>query len=778
MTSMTKTQKKIVLTTVILSLFSSFLTFSSSNNRLPLSAAPASGASYYTDAERYYEGIDDSLTGENLITALSTLTSTDFVSKSYASLPSIYQYSDVSETDPNKMRLVYTGTEKPFSAGSIPSSTNKEHVWPASWYGDGNRNEGAGTPGADAHNIWPSATELNSKRGTSAFDELDFATSFKAYEMTRSDWSYGTPGDNDSYVWSTAFNFSNGQNNDVLYPARGHRGEIARTLMYVATRYRNDNRFPVMLHDNPTTLKTGRIGKLSTLLKWHFQEPPTSWEIKRNNEIASRWHHNRNPFIDDPSYASRIYYYLPEPGQTSPTAAVKEAIETYATNNERIIVDKTNITLEVGQSLLVNITENPLNEEITWSSNNEEIVTVSNGLVNAVSPGVTKVIAEAATSSVEINVKVVPVGGEVFYIDDLSFSPNSATISVGEGKTLVPNISPSNATNTILTWSSSNHQVATVNTNGDVVGLKAGSATITASTTDGTNLHASVNITVREATSEASGGFYRVNDVSTLAAGDKIVFASSENGATAGYLSSNVLGKVASTFSSDKSKIETLGVETNIFTLGGDSSGWTFESTDGNKLQDSGEKKLALNTTGTTTWVITIANNFATIIASNKEYSLQYNSQYPRFTTYKSAQVKPEIYRQVNETNDLQEEVFTYITSFMYLTGIECSNHNVLLSTWQSLSNDYASLSSAAKEYIYEHLEEDTFIDAFIDRYLVIINGYDYDNFLARSDGSLIVMKAETRTMNVSTHHFNFLPLLIGITLISLSYTFIKKSKK
>ena len=143
---------------------------------------PAEGASYYAANRNdlYYSGIDDTLTGEDLIVALSTLTSTGFVSKSYSSLPDIYRYSDVSLTNSGKMVMVYTGTEVSFSPGDMPSNANKEHVWPASWYGNGSRTESAGSPGADAHNVWPSATELNSKRGSCAFDELDFSSSYKS----------------------------------------------------------------------------------------------------------------------------------------------------------------------------------------------------------------------------------------------------------------------------------------------------------------------------------------------------------------------------------------------------------------------------------------------------------------------------------------------------------------------------------------------------------------------------------------------------------------------
>ncbi len=360
----------------------------------------ASGASYYADNanDKYYEGITDDLVGEDLIKALSTLTSTGFQSHGYSDLPDIYQYSDLSLSGNGKMRLAYTGTEVNFSSGSMPSGTNKEHVWPASWYGNGKRTQSAGSPGADAHNVWPAETSLNSKRGSCAFDELDFSSSYKCLEYGSYDYAVNT--DNDSYVWSTAFNNSNGQPTDAMYPAKGHRGEIARILMYVATRYRNDTTYPVMLHDQAVTLKTGRIGKLSTLLKWHYLEPPTEWEIKRNNEVASRWHHNRNPFVDHPEYAGRIYYYLNEPDKSAPSDKVKEMIDTYGdlkqVDVESIQIQPRDVNMVVGSSKTLSIQALPTgaSKQVEWKSLDTSIATISSsGVVHALKKGTVRIVA-------------------------------------------------------------------------------------------------------------------------------------------------------------------------------------------------------------------------------------------------------------------------------------------------------------------------------------------------------------------------------------------------
>lgn len=727
----------LALTSGIASL-ASFGHFTSLENAA-VASSPADGASYYAtnQDDLYYSGIDESLTGEDLMVALSTLTSTGFVSYSYSSLPSIYQYSDLSLTDSTKMVMAYTGTEVSFSPGSMPSSTNKEHVWPASWYGNGTRTESAGSPGADAHNVWPAASELNSKRGSSAFDELDFSTSYKCYEFTRTDWSYGTEGDNDSFVWSTAFNYSGGQSDDAMYPAQGHRGAIARILMYVATRYRNDTRYPVMLHDQAITLNTGRIGKLSILLKWHFMEPPTEWEIKRNNEVASRWHHNRNPFIDHPEYASKIFYTLPEPGSTTPTAAVKSAIETYGDLHQGIVIEHSALTLNEGQSTKINIVSNPNSETVTWSSDNTSVATVDNqGNVSAVNAGTATITAQGTETSATCVVTVIDPHA-VVPIASLTVSPTTKYLEVGEEVSIVPTISPTNATNKVLNWTSSNTGVGVVS-NGHVIGTGEGTTTITASTTDGSGLSATCAVTVTPLTSGESG-WNLITDASSLAVGDKLVLASN-TGFTAGDINGEIMDKLSSTFSSDKSSITTLATGTIELTIGGSSGSWTLSNASNQKLGATAVKKLAWDG-GTTTWTISISDSNATIQNTNSSYGrFLYNVSAPRFTTYTSAtsstMLLPQLYRYTDAGADaIKQEAYSFVSAFMNTTASECAALDVKSSTWISLKSNYQSISEDAKNFIYENSEDDVLIGSMIERYVIIISNYGYENFLVDNLG-------------------------------------------
>lgn len=86
------------------------------------------------------------------------------------------------------------------------------------------------------------------------------------------------------------------------------------------------------------------------------------------------------------------------------------------------------------------------------------------------------------------------VTGDVIYkVTGVSLSSDTLTLKVGESETLTPIITPENATNPNVTWSSDNQNVATVE-NGIVTAVKAGTATITA-TVDGKSAECTVTVT-------------------------------------------------------------------------------------------------------------------------------------------------------------------------------------------------------------------------------------------------------------------------------------------
>lgn len=67
----------------------------------------------------------------------------------------------------------------------------------------------------------------------------------------------------------------------------------------------------------------------------------------------------------------------------------------------------------------------------------------------------------------------------------MSLNKATTSIAVGDDETLVATVEPANATVKTVTWSSDDSDVATVDSTGKVIGVAAGTATITVTTVDG-----------------------------------------------------------------------------------------------------------------------------------------------------------------------------------------------------------------------------------------------------------------------------------------------------
>ena len=114
---------------------------------------------------------------------------------------------------------------------------------------------------------------------------------------------------------------------------------------------------------------------------------------------------------------------------------------------------------------------------VTWSSENEDIATVEDGVVTAVGAGTTNITAKVGefTATCEVTV-VVP-------LESISVKADGATDSLEVDDTVNLTVEYSPADTTVerdVTWTSSDDTVATVDENGTVTAVKGGTATITA----------------------------------------------------------------------------------------------------------------------------------------------------------------------------------------------------------------------------------------------------------------------------------------------------------
>lgn len=176
---------------------------------------------------------------------------------------------------------------------------------------------------------------------------------------------------------------------------------------------------------------------------------------------------------------------------TMPATATTVAATGLAAINPAGGTIKVNATLQLTAKVQP---DNASNTTVTWESSDNSIAKVNaSGLVSGVSAGTATITATAADGGfskscvITVTAANIPVGG-------VSLSKSSAGLTVGGSLTLNAIITPANASNTAINWSSSNNAVAKVN-NGTISGVKAGTATITATTLDGAH-SASCQITV------------------------------------------------------------------------------------------------------------------------------------------------------------------------------------------------------------------------------------------------------------------------------------------
>lgn len=168
-----------------------------------------------------------------------------------------------------------------------------------------------------------------------------------------------------------------------------------------------------------------------------------------------------------------------------------------------ITLNETSQTLTEGETFQLTATVAPADATdptLTWTSSNVAVATVSaTGLVTAVSAGSATITAKANDGSGVSASCNITVEKPVVLVTSVTLSQTAATLTEGDTFQLEATVSPEDATDSSLTWSSSNPSVATVDANGLVTAVAEGQATITAKTNDGSGKKATCTITVEKA---------------------------------------------------------------------------------------------------------------------------------------------------------------------------------------------------------------------------------------------------------------------------------------
>lgn len=266
------------------------------------SSTSSSSTSIDPDVDSYYSTIKESDSGTSLRDKLMVIVNTGFTKIDYGNKETESKGAmricdrnwDLSpdEDDPNPyMYLLYLkdNKNKPHRYDEVENAWNKEHIWAKS---NGFPSEGQAAH-CDLHHLRASDKTNNSMRNNFCFDDL-------------------TSSSGASYVQDANGDNSGMRITNVSYmPQACDRGDVARALFYMATKYA-DKKYGTSVNlqlknEKSSNNSGGWWGNLDVLLRWHQEDPVDTFETRRNNLIYERYQHNRNPFIDHPEYAARIW---------------------------------------------------------------------------------------------------------------------------------------------------------------------------------------------------------------------------------------------------------------------------------------------------------------------------------------------------------------------------------------------------------------------------------------------------------------------------------------
>ncbi len=290
------------------------------------------------------------------------------VTKAYSTLTNGFT------VDKSLSKIDYENKKKPNNLIRI----DKEHVWAKS-HGfevtDNNFTIGAQT---DLHHLVAADGNTNSAgHNNHYYGEVDHSKAKVIY-------NYLADGSQEISGWLDT-------STDTFEPTDEWKGDIARCLFYMATRYSNKKdtntkEEPYLILTDDTSIKDdntkcyGVQYNLSTLINWNDLDPVSNYEIHRNNLIYNNVQNNRNPYIDHPEWVKRVF----DPSSVSPFSNLKTYYELHVGTPLDLKLDSsTNVTVKIEDESIIsyeNSVITPLKEgstKVTLEDDEKNIYTIT-----------------------------------------------------------------------------------------------------------------------------------------------------------------------------------------------------------------------------------------------------------------------------------------------------------------------------------------------------------------------------------------------------------------
>ncbi len=226
-------------------------------------------------------------TGDALRLSLQTIISAGTTDVGYAGLWTAYGKTDLNAA--GKIWDMYSNCTFTLSTNQCGNYSkecdcyNREHTSPQSWFGS------AAPMVSDLFNVYPTDGKVNGERNNYPYGEVGTATY--------------TSGNGGKLGSSTMAEYSG----IVFEPINEYKGDLARTYLYMATRYasvcQNWASGATDIYGSNSGFSTYGV---ALYLKWTRQDPVSVKETGRNDAVQGV-QHNRNPFIDHPELAEYIW---------------------------------------------------------------------------------------------------------------------------------------------------------------------------------------------------------------------------------------------------------------------------------------------------------------------------------------------------------------------------------------------------------------------------------------------------------------------------------------
>lgn len=342
---------------------------------------------------------------QNGLSILMANTQTEIIA--YKDLKTCLSTTDSDLMDDNSMITLYT---RDIIDGTWNESLwNREHVWCKN-HSNGlytavqENNKGAGS---DIHHVRPALMTINS---------------------TRSNVPYGIVNKSSATQIGNTGNYFG---NNIFEPSDEIKGDIARILMYVYVRYSSslnstydtisDKRGDLRITDIVTTPSGLEEDAWNLLLSWNDLDPVNYLEMNRNEE-GQKLQNNRNVFIDHQEFARMCF----DDSYNGEGALIDFNNSYDETKLNYIGIDKKSITLAKNTSQEIKTKCFPtLNHNLTFTSNNESVATISDNIITAKEIGKTVITITGENVTNKIKVEVVEDLPQFLYNADSLSSGNT-----------------------------------------------------------------------------------------------------------------------------------------------------------------------------------------------------------------------------------------------------------------------------------------------------------------------------------------------------------------